>query len=136
MTRSHEDAGSSPLSHRGRDMTAGEFGDGAVLNRDLRPEMVPASADPWMPFATFALSFDGYQYRDDLGVWANENAAAFRGAGSLPAGLSLSDLRALVFYEQRRYRHMQIEPPRGDGLRYVDTLLAAIRTRLVHTLAT
>jgi hypothetical protein len=89
------------------DMRAGEFGDRAVLDEDLSKDMVPNSANPWMPFAEFALSFDGYQYRGDLGEWANRQVAGFAQTTTLPTNLTLADLRALVFFEQppisRRY---------------------------------
>ena len=116
------------------DITLGEFGDGASPDRDLLLERIPSSPDPWMPFAEFALSFDGYAYRPDLGEWANGHMGQFRATGTLAGGLSLRDLRALVFYEQRRYRHLDVAPA-GPGLAYVEALLAAIRRRVSSSAA-
>jgi hypothetical protein len=107
----------------------GEFGDRAIHDGDLAIDMVPNSADPWMPFSEFALSFDGYGYRRDLGDWANRQGQAFADTGDLVANLTLPDLRALVFFEQRRFRHLS-EMPTGEAASYIDTLLAEIRSRL------
>jgi hypothetical protein len=111
------------------DMRAGEFGDRAVLDEDLSPDMVPSSADPWMPFAEFALSFDGYQYRGNLGEWANSQVDIFAQTKALPANLTLADLRALVFFEQRRWRHFD-QMPTGEDAAHIEALLAEIRVRL------
>lgn len=100
-----------------------------MADAELTVDRVPESADPWMPFAEFALSFDGYAYRDDLGMWANRQAEAFHRTGSLPDGLTLSDLRALAFFEQRRFRHFGTTPE-GDDLRYIQAVLAEIRRRV------
>ena len=110
-------------------MTAGEFGDRAVLDRDLTVDQVPGSADPWTPFAEFALSFDGYQYRPAVADWANMQADHFDDAGVLANDLRLSDLRALAFFEQRRFHHFGWTP-KGDDLRYIDAILREIRARL------
>ena len=77
----------------------GEFGDRAIGEQNVSVERIPTSPDPWMPFAEFALSFDGYAYRPDLGDSANGQVGQFRASGILADSLSLRDLRALVFYE-------------------------------------
>jgi hypothetical protein len=107
----------------------GEFGDRAIGDQNVSVERIPTRPDPWMPFAEFALSFDGYAYRPDLRDWANGQAVQFRASGTLADRLSLRDLRALVFYEQRRYHHLDVAPS-GGGLAYIDALLAAIRRRV------
>ena len=116
---------------RDADMTRGEFGYCAILDADLTVERVPDPGAPfWMEVAEFALSFDGYQYRAaGLGGWANSHVHRFHEAARLDHNLRLPDLRALLFYEQRRYRHLD-ETPTGSAARYVDALLAAIRSRV------
>ncbi len=113
------------------DMTTGEFGHWAILDADLTVERVPAPGAPfWKEVAEFALTFDGYQYRgSSLGGWANAQVRRFHEAGRLDDDLSLSDLRGLLFFEQRRYRHTE-GTPTGPSARYVDELLAAIRSRV------
>ena len=100
--------------HPDADMTSGEFGDWAILDADLTVERVPPPGTPfWMEVAEFALSFDGYQYRGTgLGRWANARVDRFHEKGRLDDDLSLPDLRALLFYEQRRFRHLD-ETPTG-----------------------
>lgn len=112
-------------------MTRGEFGDRAILDADLTVERVPAPGAPfWMEVAEFALTFDGYQYRgSSLGGWANAHVRRFHEAGRLDDDIRLPDLRALLFFEQRRYRHID-ETPTGADARYIDDLLAAIRSRV------
>jgi len=103
-----------------------------IASADLRPEHVPAPGSPfWSLIAEFALTFDGYTYRgsfDALADWANKHVAAFEANGSLPAGVSLDDLRALLFFEQRRWRHLE-GAPSEQSARCIDALLAAIRVR-------
>ena len=112
-------------------MTKGEFGYCAILDADLTGKRVPPPGTPfWMEAAEFALSFDGYQYRGtELGRWANSQADRFGEKGRLDDDLSLPDLRALLFYEQRRFHHLD-QTPTGLAAQYVDALLAAIRSRV------
>jgi hypothetical protein len=101
-----------PRPRRNVDMTAGEFGDRAILDADLSLDRLPPPGAPsWTEVAEFALTFDGYQYRGHgLGEWANDHVSRFKHDGRLDAGLALPDLRALLFYEQRRYRHLESTP--------------------------
>lgn len=75
-------------ARRGTDMTAGEFGDRAILDVDLAVERVPAPGTPfWMEVALFALTFDGYQYRGaGLGGSANKHVDRFAKDWITPAG--------------------------------------------------
>jgi hypothetical protein len=111
------------------DLTSGEFGYCAILDADLTVERVPPPGTPfWMEVAEFALSFDGYQYRGpELGRWANSQVDRYHEKGRLDDHTGLPDLRALLFYEQRWIRHLD-ETPTGEAARYVDALLAAIRS--------
>ena len=92
---------------------------------------MPAPGTPfWMEVAEFALTFDGYRYRGSgLGTWANARVDRFHATGRLDDDLGLPDLRALLFFEQRRFRHLD-DTPTGSAARYVDALLAAIPSRL------
>lgn len=114
------------------DMTGGEFGDCAILDEDLTAARVPAPGTQfWMEVALFALSFDGYQSRvAELGVWANKQVGRFAATGRPDESLTLPDLRAVLFFEQRRVRHLDATPE-ATAARYVDALLAAIRSCVV-----
>lgn len=96
-------------------MLGGEFGGVAVLDDDLTPRQVPKPGTGWQQVSTFALTFDGYAYRGHgLGSWANEHVRAFSRDGTLDRDLSLRDLRALLFYEQRRFHHFGTAPAPDD----------------------
>ena len=87
-------------------MRSGESADWAILDADLLPEAVSPPGAAWPKVASFALSFDGYAYRgQELGRWANGIVQAFRRKGVLMQALSLTDLRALLLFEQRRLHH-------------------------------
>jgi hypothetical protein len=60
--------------------------------------------------------------------WADGQVVQFRATGTLADDLSLRDLRALVFYAQGRYRHLDAAPF-GSGFAYIEALLATIRRR-------
>jgi len=73
------------------------------------------------------MRLNGYEYRKDLAAFANEAARLHseRGAAAL-AEISVTDLRACLFYEWRRWRHLG-EDPEGSALDYGRSLIEAIR---------
>lgn len=105
--------------------TNGEFGD---YQRPLTAEAVPAATAPfWMEAAEFALTFDGYaavSESKDLGDLANRAVDRWHDTGRLPE--SLVELRSLLLFEQRRYRHLDMEPE-GEEMVYIKALVEAIR---------
>lgn len=108
-----------------------EGGEG-VASDDLRAEHLPSPADDWGTIERFALLFDGYGYRgsfERLGSWSNGQTETYARSGSLADGLSIDDLRALLFFEQRRHRHFG-EAPGGGARDYIDALLRTIRERI------
>ncbi len=114
-------------------MRRGEFGSFAILDDELTPRGVPLPGASWGGVvAPFALTFDGYVTRTapELGEWANGHGRAFAGSGALDPALALPDLRALLFFEQRRYHHFG-EAPDAEARRYIDALLVAIRRAVV-----
>src|SRR5438034_11063609 len=98
----------------------------AIPNNALRVADVPDITAGWPEIAEFALSFDGYEYTGGqrgcaaLAEWMRDD---WRDLHQLPA--HLSELRAAVFYEQRRARWTDTDP-RGADLRYIRALVAAI----------
>jgi len=88
-----------------------------ISNSELKTSDIPADDAPWAAVAQFALTFDGYRaFGDSCGDIANQRCAR-----------TLTELRATLFYEQRRWRHFQ-EDPDGDELGYLRSLVARIRS--------
>jgi hypothetical protein len=88
-----------------------------ISNSALKTSDIPADDASWEAVARFALTFDGYgAFGDSCGDIANERCAR-----------TLTELRASLFYEQRRWRHFQ-EEPAGDELAYLRSLVARIRS--------
>lgn len=111
----------------------GEF---ASFHRTLTLEAVPAHDAPWHPdLAEFALSFDAYAALGSLDAvadTANRASAAWKESRALPSDLIA--LRACLFFEQRRQRHLDQPPsefpPEGSWLQYVRALVDAIRAHV------
>jgi hypothetical protein len=80
----------------------------------------------------FALTFDGdRRFAEACGDIANHVRRQFRHEHGFPDGLDLDELRACLFYEQRRYNHFG-RGPEGDDAEYVGALLAEIRRRVAR----
>lgn len=78
----------------------------------------------------FALSFNGYEEisTDGCGKLANRVQQEFRqDAGSL-GNYGLTELRASLFFEQRRFHHFGWNPGPNE-LTYIRALLEAIRRK-------
>jgi hypothetical protein len=103
--------------------TGGEFGDRAEpLAR------VPAADADWAEIAEFALRFDGYAAMGhECGDLANELRRRWDATSELPG--DLRELRASLFFEQRRFRHFGWAPT-GRDRDYLSALLDAIRVAL------
>lgn len=85
-----------------------------IPNDELTITDVPASGADWNEIGGFALSFDGYRLPD-----CAEIANARRHG-------SLTDLRACLFFEQRRWRHFGEEPD-AETMTYIRDLVERIR---------
>jgi len=116
--------GIDPLRNRGKNMRR------EISSSCLTKSAMPPEGASWDDVSSFALTFNGYDYRTDLGEYANQIAEDYeiRGADSV-AGLALDDLRACLFFEQRRCRHSGRDPE-GPDWEYVRCLLEAIRSRV------
>lgn len=86
----------------------------------------------WLDLWRFALTFDGYRYfgGDDgaaerLGRFADSIRDAFQKDGKLPA-LDLAQLRACLFFEQRRWCKASMTGPDERAKNYLQHLLATI----------
>jgi hypothetical protein len=91
---------------------------------------VPLPSASWPEIERFARTFHGFRHFADCAKVANRAAEAFRVNGLIPSHLGLSDLRACLFFEQRRWAHLGEGRPSREALGYIRTLVAAIRTKL------
>jgi len=103
----------------------GAFAACAVANAALSPAAVPAEGDDWDRLNEFALTYDGYAYWDNLPELARRAVARWTRDGSLPG--TLDELRACLFYEQRRWHHFGAVP-RGRAGTYLWALATEVRT--------
>lgn len=102
-----------------------------VPNRLLHPKDIPSQRATWLQIEKFAFTFDGYRYLPNRACanLANRALRSFA-AGSIDLGnMSLSKLRSCLFFEQRRYHHFGW-PPEATDMKYIRTLVAAIRSKV------
>ncbi len=90
-----------------------------IENRDLRLHHLPADDADWSTVGRFALTFDGYNaFGDKCGEIAN------RGNPS-----NLTEMRACLFFEQRRWRHFGSKPD-AEGWVEIRNLIQDIRRKV------
>lgn len=92
-----------------------------ILNEALKVEDLPGAGATWREIEVFALTFDGYRR---VGPSLGELAQRHREAGTVPA--DLSELRGILFLQQRSWRHV-MDVPDEAGMRFIWALIAGIR---------
>jgi hypothetical protein len=100
-----------------------------LANSELRLDLIP-EVDDDRSLVEFALTFDGYSHYGGFEACAdicNADGRSYFADGSLPR--SMSELRACLFFEQRRWHHCG-EAPDAEAKRYMGVLLDAIRDRI------
>jgi hypothetical protein len=103
---------------------AGAFAGFAVANGALTASGIPHRGDSWEAVSTFALSYDGYAYWDDVAALATRAMRRWIRDRTVPT--SIDEVRGCLFYEQRRWQHFG-EDPTGRRALYVWVLLDALR---------
>jgi hypothetical protein len=103
----------------------GDFTPCAVPNSHLRVHGIPDRGDAWDAVSSFSLSYDGYAYWDDVSELATRCIRSWTRDHTLPT--SIDEVRACLFYEQRRWHHFG-EDPNGRGAQYVWALLDTLRS--------
>jgi hypothetical protein len=102
-----------------------------IPNSELAEKNIPSNHASWKKILPFALTFNGYEYWGDfekcrevakLGISSYRDKRAF--------SQSLTDLRTCLFYEARRWRHLEKDPNK-KGMEYIHALLDAIRMRVL-----
>jgi len=92
---------------------------------ELREEILPPGAAHWGDIVPFASTFNGYQHLGNvaaLGEVANKKALD-------PQSCTLSELRAALFFEYRRYNHFGHDPD-AAAMRHIHLLVEEIRKRV------
>jgi uncharacterized protein with ParB-like and HNH nuclease domain/ADP-ribosylglycohydrolase/predicted transport protein len=101
----------------------------AIGTDELLPDLIPPPTAGWDAIGGFALSFDGYAYSEDCADISSRIMQTFATTGAIDDDETLEDLRAALFFEQRAARH-QGDAPEGEGLRFGQAVVAAIRQRV------
>jgi hypothetical protein len=95
----------------------------------LKRQDVPSDRASWNVIQQFALGLNGYEWagNDKCGQLANSTRKRYEAPpkGQMPK-LSLDELRACLFFEQRRFHHFGWNPS-GADLTYIRALIKAIR---------
>ncbi len=96
---------------------------GPIPNDQLRWSDVPAPTARWTEVERFALTWDGVAGPELSALFERHDQAR-----TLPD--TLTELRAILFREQRRHRHT-MRAPSGESLARVRAIVEAIRARVL-----
>lgn len=102
-----------------------------IPNTQLLENHIPSSHAAWSKILPFAESFDGTEYWgtfEKCREIAKQGIALFRSNQQLSQ--SLTDLRTCLFYEARRWNHLE-KAPNKKGMEYIRALVEAIRVRVL-----
>lgn len=102
-----------------------------IPNSQLIEKDIPSSRASWKKVLPFALTFDGYEHWGDFGKCqevAKLGITSYRTQKAFTQ--SLTDLRTCLFYEARRWRHLE-KNPNKNGMEYIHALVDAIRIRVL-----
>jgi hypothetical protein len=93
----------------------------------LTSASIPGQRASWKEIAEFAQTFDGYEHFPDgrCANLANRTRKLFHQDPNIHHELNLYELRACLFFEQRRYKHFG-RSPIGPELDYFYSLLSEI----------
>ncbi len=97
-----------------------------IQTGELRERDLPTSYGEWSDYARFAVTFaprDTEMCRE----LASAAFAGWRRTGEVPR--RLEELRACLWFEQRRWRFLGREPD-TEGMRYAGALIRAMRAHL------
>ncbi len=99
-----------------------------IPNSQLLDGDIPSRRAAWKNIIPFAQSFNGYaqwgSYEKCREV-AHFGVELYKAKQETPQ--SLTDLRTCLFYEARRWKHLEKKPTK-PGLTYIHALVEAIRT--------
>ncbi len=93
---------------------------------------VPGRNACWEQIREFGVSFEGCWFSEETGDIANSMYNVYKTSGVQAfEGKETDELRAALFFEQRRYRHLG-QSPEGMNLLYVQELTSAIRKHMIE----
>ncbi len=99
----------------------------------LRSPDVPGDSAAWATISQFALTFPGYEWAGSFKECADLANSARHGyeisTDRQVPKLMLDELRACLFFEERRFRHFGAEPS-GEDLLYIRALVQGIREKV------
>ena len=93
---------------------------GEIGNAELTMGDIPSFKESWAHIEPFALTFDGYAYWGSI-----EKCAEI--ASKPPA--TLTQLRTWLFFEARRWRHLEQQPDLGS-MKRIRAVLFAIKEKV------
>ena len=97
-----------------------------ISSGELRVVDLPTTYGDWSDYARFAVTF-APQDREGCREFATSAFANWRRTSEVPR--SLQELRACLWFEQRRWRFMGREPD-AEGMQYAAALIRAMRNHL------
>ena len=97
-----------------------------IQTGELQETDLPPGYGEWSDYARFAVTFAPL-YRDLCSEAASDSFARWSRTGEVQR--TLEELRACLWYEQRRWRFLGREPD-GEGMRYAGSLIRAMRNCL------
>jgi hypothetical protein len=102
-----------------------------IPNFQLLETDIPSNSATWSKLLPFAESFDGVEQWgtfEKCREIAKQGIALFRSNQQLSQ--SLTDLRTCLYYEARRWNHLE-KTPNKRGMEYIRALIEAIRVRVL-----
>jgi hypothetical protein len=97
-----------------------------IQTGELRAQDLPTTYGDWSDYARFAVTF-APQDREGCREFATSAFAHWRRTSEVPR--SVQELRACLWFEQRRWRFMGREPD-SEGMQYAAALIRAMRNHL------
>ena len=100
-----------------------------IPNEKLEKARVPDATAPWPEIEMFALTFNGYEAFPDEGCanLANKIIDEFSKSAKTLENLTLTELRACLFFEQRRCHHSYRATSQNRVSGYYPVCLPSIR---------
>ena len=102
-----------------------------IPDERLRVDAIPSNSAPWKTIERFALTMNGYRVIGDeeVGKLANRVKSDFEQNQRSLGKLTLTEVRACIFFERLRFRHFGTEPEGTDRI-CINALLDEIRGKV------